>query len=75
MPEIIVGDWKLIMHFRYTYAQNIRGSVSINHAGNPTSDVRRGADSKNYYAAIIAPTFGTFYTKMGLVDFILYHKM
>ena len=31
MPEIIVGDWKLIMHVRYTYALNIRGSVNINH--------------------------------------------
>ena len=32
-------------------------TCTATHAGIPTSDVRRGADSKNYYAVIIAPTF------------------
>ena len=32
-------------------------TCTATHAGIPTSDVRNGADSKNYYAVIIAPTF------------------
>ena len=32
-------------------------TCTATHAGISTSDVRRGADSKNYYAVIIAPTF------------------
>ena len=32
-------------------------TCTATHSGIPTSDVRRGADSKNYYAVIIAPTF------------------
>ena len=32
-------------------------TCTATHAGIPTSDVRHGADFKNYYAVIIAPTF------------------
>ena len=32
-------------------------TCTATHAGIPTSDVRLGADSNNYYAVIIAPTF------------------
>ena len=32
-------------------------TCTATHAGIPTSDVRRGADFKNYYGVITAPTF------------------
>ena len=32
-------------------------TCTATHAGISTSHVRRGADSKNYFAVIIAPTF------------------
>ena len=47
----------VLKSFRASQQMEAETCTAATHAGISTSHVRRGADSKNYYAVIIAPTF------------------